>query len=449
MPIVPYDLLVSPFARHRWQKWRADLAKAERQAERQASRRYSLSPQASDSDSDINRFYNEHAEYEKARDNFTKGLLAAVRNDSQPISPTPSNTRRIGSNSPSRHSSSSWSFAEGNGGGFSTPEQYPHDYIDPRGPPTALQDMAHHPFANSTQQVPTLAPSDRKCPRTTTDGGEQTDDFGMNRRMEPSDHEDDLSIDVFRTSPPSPIRDLAAEELIGSPINGRPKRSPSLTTIRARHERTSSPLQEPQTDEHFLPSPRLSDQDHITDTVGCIAIDQWGNIACGASSGGISMKHRGRVGPAALVGVGATVMPVDDHDEDETAVATVTSGTGEHMSTTMASNVCSERVRNSVRKGRGGALQDCLEEEAVRGFIENDFMGHPSVKTSDSSGAIGMLCVKKTTDGIYLYFGHNTDSFALASLRSDEALAKCTMSRSNGNGSIAQGGRAFRCSKKR
>lgn len=44
--------------------------------------------------------------------------------------------------------------------------------------------------------------------------------------------------------------------------------------------------------------------DLIVDTVGAVAIDQYGNIAAGSSSGGIGMKHAGRVGPAALVGVG-------------------------------------------------------------------------------------------------------------------------------------------------
>ena len=33
------------------------------------------------------------------------------------------------------------------------------------------------------------------------------------------------------------------------------------------------------------------------------------------------------------------------------------------------------------------------------------------MKQSHSAGAIGILGVKKTLDGVYLYFAHNTDSF--------------------------------------
>ena len=36
---------------------------------------------------------------------------------------------------------------------------------------------------------------------------------------------------------------------------------------------------------------------------------------------------------------------------------------------------------------------------------------HPAVKNSSSMGAIGILGMKKTPDGVYLYFAHNTDSF--------------------------------------
>jgi taspase (threonine aspartase 1) len=119
-------------------------------------------------------------------------------------------------------------------------------------------------------------------------------------------------------------------------------------------------------------------EDNITDTVGAIAVDSWGNIACGASSGGIGMKYRGRVGPAALVGVGAAVIPVDPDDSERACVATVTSGTGEHMATTMAATVCAERIYNSVRKRQGGLYENVTEDEALKAMIENDFMGRSS-----------------------------------------------------------------------
>jgi len=109
--------------------------------------------------------------------------------------------------------------------------------------------------------------------------------------------------------------------------------------------------------------------------VGAIAIDSEGNIACGASSGGIGMKFRGRIGPAALVGVGAAVVPVDIEDRNHTCTAAVTSGTGEHMGTTLAANVCAERLYYGLKKRRGGGFEQADDHVVVRSMIEQDFMG--------------------------------------------------------------------------
>ncbi|KAI1624642.1 taspase [Exophiala viscosa] len=183
--------------------------------------------------------------------------------------------------------------------------------------------------------------------------------------------------------------------------------------------------------------------DEITDTVGAIAVDCFGHIAAGSSSGGIGMKHRGRCGPAALVGIGTAVLPADPQDATQTCVATVTSGTGEHMATTTAAATAADRIYSSMRK-ENGRLMPCNEDEAMRGVIEHDFMAHPGVVHSHCTGAIGILGVKKCRDGIYFYFGHNTDSFAIASMHSEERKPVCTMSRSRGQGAVAQGGRLAR-----
>ena len=118
--------------------------------------------------------------------------------------------------------------------------------------------------------------------------------------------------------------------------------------------------------------------DDITDTVGAIAIDCFGNIAAGSSSGGIGMKHGGRVGPAALVGIGSAVVPIDPSDREKACVATVTSGTGEHMATTLAAGSCANRLYTSTYRGRAGGSESTDEDNAIRSFVERDFMGKSS-----------------------------------------------------------------------
>lgn len=127
------------------------------------------------------------------------------------------------------------------------------------------------------------------------------------------------------------------------------------------------------------PTPDLpggDDADDVSDTVGAIAIDSFGNIAAGSSSGGIGMKHPGRVGPAALLGIGTAVIPADPSDPDKAQVATVTSGTGEHIATTMAANTSALRIYYSQRKCSDGLFEEVTEDEALKGSIVTDFLGN-------------------------------------------------------------------------
>jgi taspase (threonine aspartase 1) len=128
----------------------------------------------------------------------------------------------------------------------------------------------------------------------------------------------------------------------------------------------------------FSPKKNFTDgengEDCITDTVGAIAIDRWGNIAAGSSSGGIGMKHRGRVGPAALIGIGTHIMPVDPSDPDRTTTAVVTSGTGEHITSTSAASTCASRIYYGQKMGEAGVFMHVPEEEAINAMIQNEFM---------------------------------------------------------------------------
>ncbi|CAI4218113.1 unnamed protein product [Parascedosporium putredinis] len=176
-------------------------------------------------------------------------------------------------------------------------------------------------------------------------------------------------------------------------------------------------------------------KDSISDTVGAIAIDSMGRIAAGSSSGGIGMKHRGRVGPAALVRVGSAVIPAHPKDPLGVSVAAVASGTGEHIATTMASQRCAERLIRGSRQGEFGEdLYDGDDHDVLHAFIQEDFMKHPGVQGMTTAGALGIIAVKMSKTAYYFYFGHNTESFALATMGSTDREPQCLMSRLNPDG---------------
>ncbi|KGO77589.1 Peptidase T2, asparaginase 2 [Penicillium italicum] len=181
------------------------------------------------------------------------------------------------------------------------------------------------------------------------------------------------------------------------------------------------------------------DEDSITDTVGAIAVDKYGNIAAGSSSGGIGMKHRGRIGPAALIGIGTHVIPRDPTDPDGTTCAVVTSGTGELIASTLAASTCAQRMYYSQKMGDNGVFTQAMEEDALKAWMKREFNEHSAVSNSILFGALGVVVVKKDNSGIELYFAHNTDSFAIASMSSNSNRPSCLMSRGS-RGTIAQGG---------
>ena len=50
--------------------------------------------------------------------------------------------------------------------------------------------------------------------------------------------------------------------------------------------------------------PLIFDEGKKYGTVGCVALDQWGNLAAGTSTGGLTNKRYGRVGDSAIIGAG-------------------------------------------------------------------------------------------------------------------------------------------------
>jgi taspase (threonine aspartase 1) len=237
----------------------------------------------------------------------------------------------------------------------------------------------------------------------------------------------------------------------------QPPRAPpsGLTSSASANQHISTDPRSATENPHHLISANEDDDeedDNITDTVGAIAIDMDGNIACGSSSGGIGLKFRGRVGPAALAGIGSYVMPRLPGDRSKRSVACVVSGTGEKMNATLAAAKCAERLYDGARMSAAGNLEKCDEDEALKAFITRDFMGHPSAKHYPSQGAIGCLAVKQSRDGVRMYFAHNTASFALATMTDEDRVPVSCMSRSGSEeskGVIARGGRSLHIGRKK
>ena len=415
IPVVPHEVLVSRNARDRYVRWREDLKRAE--GGRLTPSSSANSSQAGD---DIDTAYEERVRAQQRRDH-TNAILNGTWNEGQPDSPSLSPQT-----APGRDACS--------------PETISCPAI--RRSPSPSTPYGKQLLATPNSSARGRLSNNASPPKRPRYASQLSDERRIHSLLSPNHGGSDV-----QKSTPDVAISRRSEVLLSE--SSRPGSSDGHMS--PREELEEFPMQTPPLafyQEGTAESPskpfKPSDDDIITDTVGAIAIDMYGHIAGGSSSGGIGMKHRGRVGPAALVGIGTAVIPADDNDEEGNAVAAVTSGTGEHMATTMASQKCAERLYHNTRRAIGGADIEATEEEAMQSFVQADFMGHPGVCGSNSAGAIGVMAVKKTPYGYFLYFAHNTDSFALASMSSNEREAKCVMSRLGDHGNVVQGGRKLR-----
>ncbi|KAI9844986.1 MAG: hypothetical protein M1837_005130 [Sclerophora amabilis] len=441
IPILPHDFLISDGARERYIKWKVELDKAEAGEDELNDSSLSL-----ELNTGFDLQYEEFAR-QRSRAEHIQSMQNAVLRRKHTRSFRGRKIlakQEVGShNPPPRKSSFDPDSPESWSTNAQSMERLPVSEILLRSDKHGLQDSIHFDGRQNPGGPLTL-------PQVKT-GTQDPEDVNMTKIREADTREPELTAFVQQDGQPN------SDSLSSSDLSLQlPSLSPSPPLVNNSRVSPSAELSDHEETVPTAPSsPRSTESgfqenrsDVITDTVGVIAVDSHGRIAAGSSSGGIGMKHRGRVGPAALVGIGSAVRPIDPDDKERTSVATVTSGTGEHIATTMAASLCADRLYNNLTKSRRGRLETASENIVMDNFIKNDFMDHPSVKYSTSSGAIGVLAVKKTKDGIYTYFAHNTDSFALASMHSDEHVPVCTMSRNLADGSIAQGARAMKYKRK-
>jgi taspase, threonine aspartase, 1 len=427
--VVPHDALVSKGARERFLKWKDDLYRANRSR---------LTPEASSpagssyGGETVDLDYEEGVRNQQRRDH-TNAMLSGTWNEGQPDSPrdTPSaHLEPYGqSEEHAEYRKLSPRSTEIDSSNFPCPNPG-HSFLYRLSPIPPASGLPNTRRSRDGASPPKRA---RYGTSQSSDGQSRTHSLLGRRGLSAETSKSPAGVDVNLGDMQTAHKTSQAEGADGptSPVESD---SPSPDNSTSRLPQETTPLAD-----------QIVDEDFITDTVGAIAIDIFGNIAAGSSSGGIGMKHCGRVGPAALVGIGTAVIPLDPMDQEGITVAAVTSGTGEHMATTMASQKCAERLYFSTRRGPGGQNITATEEESMHSFIQDDFMDHPGVKNGHSGGAIGVMAVKKTSHGFYLHFAHNTDSFALASMHSNEKEPKCVMSRiGERSSSVVQGARKIR-----
>ncbi|XP_044774546.1 threonine aspartase 1 isoform X2 [Neomonachus schauinslandi] len=163
------------------------------------------------------------------------------------------------------------------------------------------------------------------------------------------------------------------------------------------------------------------------DTVGAVVVDHEGNVAAAVSSGGLALKHPGRVGQAALYGCGCWAENTGAHNPYSTAVST--SGCGEHLVRTILARECSH------------ALQAEDAHQALLETMQNKFISSPFLASED--GVLGGVIVLRTcrcsaesdssqdkqTLLVEFLWSHTTESMCVGYMSAQDGKAKTHISR--------------------
>lgn len=147
-----------------------------------------------------------------------------------------------------------------------------------------------------------------------------------------------------------------------------------------------------------------SREDVVLDTVGAVCVDREGNIAAGASSGGIAMKVKGRVGLAATYGSGCWATPKEIFG---TSVGCTVSGAGEQLMRGLAAYRCSA-LATTLQEGPGHACETTLRSVIEKGhaFGGKDDAGVLFLQSNcDSTQTVELVAVFSSSSFGIGYYG--------------------------------------------
>ncbi|NXM96545.1 TASP1 aspartase, partial [Sylvia borin] len=160
------------------------------------------------------------------------------------------------------------------------------------------------------------------------------------------------------------------------------------------------------------------------DTVGAVVVDQEGNVAAAVSSGGLALKHPGRVGQAALYGCGCWAENTGAHNPYSTAVST--------------SGICYFYIY-LMKLLPFSVIKDA--HQALLETMQNKFIGSPFLANED--GVLGGVIVlrscrcsaepessqEKPTLLVEFLWSHTTESMCVGYMSAQDGKAKTHISR--------------------
>jgi beta-aspartyl-peptidase (threonine type) len=133
--------------------------------------------------------------------------------------------------------------------------------------------------------------------------------------------------------------------------------------------------------------PLVADEEEKRGTVGAVALDRYGNLAAGTSTGGLTNKRFGRVGDSSIIGAGTYA--------DNRSIAVSTTGTGEMFIRTAAAFNTAAQVRLQgipITEAADNTLADVASIGGDGGLIVVDVKGNYAMRFNTSGmyrGTIG------------------------------------------------------------
>ncbi|XP_072013914.1 threonine aspartase 1-like [Amphiura filiformis] len=174
-------------------------------------------------------------------------------------------------------------------------------------------------------------------------------------------------------------------------------------------------------------------EESLLDTVGVVCMDAKGNVCSASSSGGIALKHPGRVGQTGIFGSGCWAQ---NGNTDTASVACCTTGCGEHLMRTLLAKECYDSLTGSDNASL-----------AISTVFKNKFLESPMLNgvKFKFGGALVVKCWGH--DDVELVWAHTTKSMCIGYMMSGEKKGKTVMSRLSDTSvagiSLSVGGKHF------